>query len=147
MRGTNLSPFVDNRDRQLFADIIEITLDLPMPVSGNRMNRHVRGRAKPYPSREHLAWKDEADVLVMATRQYPKRKIYDHYEMTIYLSVDHVRANSDGDNRFKPIGDWLQSRDIVRNDRDCRKWRGEWVKREQAPSGCRVILRALPDHV
>lgn len=146
MRGTNRPPFtadiqdVSERPFALPADSIEITLDLPMPTSANKLWRHNRNSRKPFCSKEYLAWKEHADMSVMAARQFPKCKIQGLYEMQVLLNNEH---GGDGDNRLKAIGDWLQSRDIVRNDRDCRKGSWEWIEPERAPKGCRVILRSL----
>ncbi len=79
-------------------------------------------------------------MTVMAARQFPKRKISGPYEMELLLSNEH---RGDGDNRLKAVGDWLQSRDIIRNDSDCRRGSWAWVEPDQAPRGCRVILRSL----
>jgi len=119
---------------------VEIVLDLPMPTSANRLWRHNRHSKKPFCSKEYLAWKEEADMTVMAARQFPKRKITGPYEMQLLLSTEH---RGDGDNRLKAIGDYLQSREIVRNDSDCRRGSWAWVEPERAPRGCRVVLKGL----
>jgi Holliday junction resolvase RusA-like endonuclease len=118
----------------------QITLDLPMPPSVNRIWRKRRwGMMR---SEEYLTWMEEADVLVLSARAYPKHKIGGAYEMDLLLNVTH---RGDGDNRIKAVGDWLESRDIVRNDVDCRKGSWEWVEPERAPLGCRVTIRALQE--
>jgi Holliday junction resolvase RusA-like endonuclease len=125
---------------------IEIVLDLPMPTSTNRL--YGRGTGKPwggrrravYRSAAYVAWMEEADMTVMAAKQYPKRKIQGAFEFELLLSTDH---RGDGDNFCKAALDWLQSRDIVRNDSDCCRGSWAWVDPELAPRGCRVVLKGL----
>ena len=117
---------------------VEIVLDLPMPTSTNRL--HARGRSGVYRTREYVDWIEAADMAVMATKQYPKRKIRGPFEVEILLSIAAPRA--DGDNKIKALLDWLQSRDVVRNDVDCRRGSWAWVEPELAPRGCRVVLKA-----
>jgi len=54
----------------------------------------------------------------LGTGQFPK--IYGPFEVQILLADT---GRGDGDNRIKALLDWLQSRDIVRNDCDCRRGR------------------------
>jgi Holliday junction resolvase RusA-like endonuclease len=120
-------------------DAVEVVLDLPTPTSTNRL--YDRGRKGVHRSAEYVRWMEEADMTVMAAKQYPKRKIQGLFEARILLSEIH---RGDGDNRIKAALDWLQSRDIVRNDSDCRRGSWAWVEPERAPRGCRVIIRSLP---
>jgi Holliday junction resolvase RusA-like endonuclease len=121
------------------ADAVEIILDLPIPTSTNRLYARTR-KGGVRRSAAYVAWLEEADLAVMATRQYPKRKINGPYEIELLLSLDH---RGDGSNRIKAAEDWLQSRDLIRNDGDCRRGSWAWVEPEQAPQGCRVIIRSL----
>jgi Holliday junction resolvase RusA-like endonuclease len=122
------------------ADSIEITIDLPMPISTNKIWRTGRGRT--YRSKEYVAWCEQADLEVTASKQYPKRKINGPFEVEILLSTVG-RKGRDGDNFCKAALDFCQSRDMVRNDSDCRRGSWEWVEPERAPQGCRVIIRSL----
>jgi crossover junction endodeoxyribonuclease RusA len=119
-------------DRQ---SAIEITIDLPIPPSVNAIWRSGRGRV--YRSEKYLDWTAAADALVMANRQYPKRKIGGHFSAHICLSEDHGRG--DLDNKIKAVLDWAQSRDLIRNDKDCRRLTAEYA----AVDGCRLILRTI----
>ena len=91
MLGTNRPPFVDTRPFGLPADSVEITLDLPMPPSTNRLWRSATIRAtrktRYYKSPEYLGWCEQADITVMAAKQYPKRKILGAFEFQIMLST------------------------------------------------------------
>lgn len=119
---------------------IEIIIDLPPPPSVNRIWRHQRGHV--YKSKEYVSWQRECDAVVVLNRQYPRdNKIIGPFEFCLYLS--RAGCNGDGDNRIKAILDWLQSREIIANDKDCQKGRWEWVPAAEAPLGCRVHLRSL----
>jgi crossover junction endodeoxyribonuclease RusA len=141
-RVIGLSPMI-NDGRPFMAEAIEIILDLPFPPSANRIWRS--GGGKVYRSNEYVSWMEEADMAVMAVKAYPKRKIAGPFEVEILLSDVGLRRSSDGDNRIKALLDWCQSRDIVRNDSDCRRGFWEWVEPARAPKGCRVTLRSLHD--
>jgi crossover junction endodeoxyribonuclease RusA len=127
-----------DRPFALPADSIEIVLDLPMPPSTNQLWRN--GRGHTYKSKKYQQWLAETDVSIMAAKQYPRRKIQGPFEFELLLSTEH---RGDGDNRIKAALDWLQSRDVVRNDSDCRRGSWYWVEPERAPKGCRVVLRTL----
>jgi Holliday junction resolvase RusA-like endonuclease len=123
------------------SDPIEIAIDLPIPTSTNRLYERTR-KGGVRRSAAYVAWLEEADATVMATRQYPRRKIQGAFEFELLLSADH---RGDGDNFCKAALDWLQSRDVIRNDSDCRRGSWAWVSPEQAPCGARVILRSIHD--
>src|SRR5579872_1988539 len=129
-----------NAVEQLYSsDIIEIVLDLPMPPSINRLWRMGRGRM--FRSDAYVRWAEQADMTVMAARQYPKRKIGKHFTIDVKLSAN---SKADGDNvAAKAILDWLQSRDVISNDKFCCRGSWEWVSPDEAPAGCRVTLRSL----
>lgn len=125
---------------QLPAESREIILDFPIPVSTNRIWRSGRGRV--FKSKEYVFWQRACDAAILVHRQYPRNnKIVGPFEIAIYLSREH--GVGDGDNRVKSCLDYLQSREIVANDRDCQKGRWEWVPEAEAPLGCRVHLRSL----
>jgi Holliday junction resolvase RusA-like endonuclease len=117
---------------------IEIVIDLPAPTSTNRL--YGRSRKGVHRSAEYVRWMEEADRTVTASKQYPRRKIQGAFEIELLLSADH---RGDGDNRIKAALDWLQSRDIIRNDSDCKRGSWAWVEPSRAPCGARVILRSL----
>jgi Holliday junction resolvase RusA-like endonuclease len=80
--------------------------------------------------------------MVMAAKQYPKRKINGPFEVEILLSTVG-RKGRDGDNYCKVCLDFCQSRDLIRDDSDCRRGSWAWVEPSRAPCGARVILRSL----
>jgi Holliday junction resolvase RusA-like endonuclease len=119
----------------LATSVTEIVLDLPTPPSVNRLWRSGRGRV--YRSARYIAWIRAADAELMARRQMPKKRIEGPFEAHVTLSRKHARG--DLDNRAsKGLLDFLQSREIIRNDSDCQRVTAEWG---EAEAGCRVVLR------
>jgi Holliday junction resolvase RusA-like endonuclease len=122
------------------AEALEIVIDLPFPTSTNRLWGNGRGRT--FKSKEYQAWIHAADTAVLLDRSYPRqRKMYCPFTIHIALSNAH-RGQSDGDNRIKAALDWLQSRDIIRNDKDCERGSWAWVHPDDARRGCRLTLRS-----
>jgi Holliday junction resolvase RusA-like endonuclease len=123
------------------ADSIEITIDLPTPISTNKIWHTGRGRT--YRSKEYVAWCEQADLMVMAAKG-PGRlpKIDGPFEVEIPLSTTG-RKGRDGDNFCKATLDFLQSRDLIRDDSDCKRGSWAWVEPSRAPCGARVILRSV----
>ena len=131
--GTIQPPFM------LPADAVEITIDLPFPPSVNHIWR--RTARQVYRSAKYLKWMEAADMMVMANRQYPRHKIIGRFEATILLN--EKSGHGDLDNRIKVCLDWLQSRDIIAEDKHCRRLIAEWAQHERAPRGCQITLRSL----
>lgn len=130
--------FVDPRPFGLPPDSREIILDLPLAPSVNRLHR--RKGARVYRADYYDRWIKAADAWCLLHRQYPRERITGPFEIELLLSSKH---KGDGDNRIKAVLDWLQSREIIQNDVDCRKGSWEWVPPDQAPAGCRIHLRTL----
>lgn len=116
---------------------IAIVLDLPMPPSANRLWRYARG-GRVHRSREYVTWCEQADRTVMATKK-PGRlpKIMGPFKVVLYLNREH---GGDGDNRIKAALDYLQSRDIIRNDRDCIAGEWMWADSGWCPRGFRIMV-------
>jgi Holliday junction resolvase RusA-like endonuclease len=114
---------------------VEISVNLPMPPSVNRLWRS--GRGLVFRSKAYLDWIRAADAELMASRQMPKRRIEGPFEAHITLSR---RVRGDVDNRVKGLLDFLQSREIIRNDSDCQRLT---VERGEAEAGCRLTLTAV----
>lgn len=124
--------FLDDRVQQ-------ITLDLPIPPSVNRIWR-MSARKNVYRSEKYVKWLKDADALVMAKRQLPKQSMAGHFEVEILIDQS---TRGDGDNRIKAVLDYLQSREIITDDKDCRRGCWAFVPTDQAPHGCRVHLKSL----
>jgi Holliday junction resolvase RusA-like endonuclease len=113
---------------------IEIVIDLPMPPSVNAIWRSNRGRV--HRSARYVACVRAADAAVMVSRQMPRKPIEGPFEAHITLSQ---KVRGDIDNRIKGLLDFLQSREIIRNDSDCQRLT---VERGEAAFACRLVLRA-----
>jgi crossover junction endodeoxyribonuclease RusA len=120
-----------------------IELDLPFPPSTNSIWRTGRGRT--YLSSTYKRWKQDADATIMArTAGKPWHKpIEGPFSIAVLLNEKMGWKRKDGDNLVKAILDWLQSREVVANDKWCRKGTWEWVRPDRAPDGCRVVLMPL----
>lgn len=116
----------------------DIVLDLPMPISVNRIWRaHKSGKGHVSISPEYRRWKNEADALAMSTAQFRGLKpITGKFEAKIVVK----RSAGDIDNRGKGVLDWLQSRGVILDDKHCERITLEWG---DAPTGCRVSLWAM----
>jgi Holliday junction resolvase RusA-like endonuclease len=108
-----------------------IVLDLPLPPSVNRIWRSGRGRV--YKSAAYRGWLAAADAQVLASG-YPKQRIAGAFTAHIIVG----RCRGDIDNRAKALLDWLQSREVIRNDKDCTRLTIERGDVE----GCRVVVAA-----
>jgi crossover junction endodeoxyribonuclease RusA len=112
---------------------IEIVLDLPAPPSVNRLWRS--GRKRVFRSKAYVDWLRAADAAVMASRRFPKKKIEGPFAAHVTLSR---KVRGDLDNRVKGLLDFLQSREIIKNDSNCKRLT---VERGEAEAGCRLTLR------
>lgn len=114
----------------------EITIDLPPPISVNRIWRsHKAGKTRVSLSPEYAAWKRNADKLALAAGAFRGIKpIRGKFEALIIVR----RRVGDLDNFSKGILDWLQSRAVVENDKFCERLTVEWG---EAPAGARVVVR------
>jgi Holliday junction resolvase RusA-like endonuclease len=112
---------------------IEIVINLPTPPSVNAIWRS--GRRRVFRSKTYLGWIRAADAEILARRQMPKKRIEGPFTAHITLSQ---KVRGDIDNRIKGLLDFLQSREIIRNDSDCKRLT---VERGEAEAGCRLTLR------
>lgn len=118
-----------------FACPPEIVLDLPRPISVNRIWRATRaGPNKVSKSPEYRQWIAHADRLCMALAQFRGLKtIVGPFEAKIVVE----RCRGDLDNRAKGVLDFLQSRGVITDDKFCERLVLEWG---EAPHGCRVTV-------
>lgn len=116
-----------------------ITIDLPCPPSVNRIWRANRAGPKRVSiSKEYETWKRRADALTLSTGQFRGLKmVKGPFEAEIILK----RVRGDLDNRTKGVLDWLQSRGVIVDDKFCERLTVSWG---DAPTGCRVTVRAFP---
>jgi Holliday junction resolvase RusA-like endonuclease len=124
------------------------TIDLPFPMSTNRIWRFVGNPAMQDHQRKYVRispeyhkWKKAADALYMTQKHRLSIVKLGKFNVSIVLSSDMRRSNQDGDNFIKCVMDWLQRVEIIHNDCLC-EW-GQWQWGE-APTGCRVRLFGEP---
>ncbi len=119
---------------------VEVTIDLPPPVSTNRIWRS--GRRRVYRSAAYKQWLIAADQQVLVNKVLRGfRTIDGPFEAHIRLNSDLCR--SDADNCSKVVLDYAQSRSLISNDKFARRVLIEWVLASAAPCGCRLTLREL----
>jgi Holliday junction resolvase RusA-like endonuclease len=124
-------------------ELITITIDLPYPVSTNRIWRYGKGRV--YRSELYKEWMADADAhMLMAKLRAPTIK--GMFDAHIYLSQEGGRLDIDN---IKCLLDWAQSRRLISNDKFCQRLTIERtaafpaVSSANAPHGCRLILREM----
>lgn len=110
------------------------TINLPFPVSTNRIWRQGKGRT--YLSPEYEAWIKQADALYLTQTRKLHVVTLGRYHADLVFD-EKQRGAKDADNLIKCVNDWLQRVDIVHNDKMC--YGGKWSWGE-APSGCIVIV-------
>lgn len=92
-------------------------IDLPPPISANRIWRNVviGGKPRTLKSKEYLQWVSDAGAMLNAQKP---GVVEGHYALTITVS-DKCRL--DLDNCIKATNDLLQSQGVVTNDKLCRE--------------------------
>jgi len=119
-----------------FALPADIVLDLPTPISVNRIWR--KTKAGVIKSKDYEKWIKHADAMLLELGQIKGvRSIQGRFSALIIVK----RSNLDLDNNAKSVLDFLQSRHFITNDRLCEELTLRWG---EAPTGCRVTVRALP---
>lgn len=116
-----------------FALPADIVLDLPAPISVNRIWRKTKtGVIK---SDAYQKWIRRADAMLLETGQIKGVKpIYGRFTALIIVK----RSNLDLDNNSKCLLDFVQSRNFIVDDKFCEELTLRWGN---APSGCRLTLR------
>lgn len=130
---------VDTSDPPFLPPLDEVTIDLPPPISVNRLRMIDWGGHK-----RAKRWKAAADKLVMAAKcravnPVPKNgPPFPRFE--VWIILDERRNNLDADNSHKMIIDYLKRINLITDD--AKKYM-RWVHIGWgvAPEGCRLILR------
>lgn len=114
-----------------------MVLDLPFPPSANLLTRHaVRGgRLVSYTNPAYASWRAEAAAM------YAQQKSDIHPApgaFSYHITLDEARwpRSGDGDNRGKAVLDFLQSAEIIANDKYAVGGSWAWGPVE----GCRVQI-------
>ena len=119
-------------------ELITITIDLPYPVSTNRIWRYGKGRV--YRSELYKEWMADADAHALTQLRGARPMIRGMFDAHIYLSQEGGRLDIDN---IKCLLDWAQSRRLISNDKHCHRLTIERIAAENAPAGCRLILREM----
>lgn len=110
----------------------DVVLDLPPPISVNRLRRVDWTGQKAAKN-----WRKQANGYLMMVRQRPTHIL--RFEILIVL--DEATVNCDADNAAKLVIDYLRAIEIIQDDspKHMRRVVIEWG---HAPLGCRVTVRA-----
>jgi Holliday junction resolvase RusA-like endonuclease len=131
-------PHVDVSDPP-FALPPDIVLDLPPPLSVNRLWRSQKSDAARITVRKSGPYKDwikRADDLLLELGQLKGvRPIAGKFTALLIVRKSAV----DLDNNAKCVLDYLESRNFILNDALCQEITLRWG---DAPTGCRVTVRA-----
>ena len=121
--------------------MIEIVLDLMMPISTNAIWRSNRGHV--HKSAEYKTWIFGAQGLFL-TQKHGLKKITGKFHATIILNESMMRSNRDLDN-VKCVMDFAKSMELIVDD-SIKYMRQLLIKLgddASAPFGCRLILRSV----
>jgi len=105
-------------------------LDIPRPPSVNRFIGKLGNKSSCV-----VKWRARADQHLRAAGKYPR--IIGPYEIVVTFPLFRFGV-FDAENCIKALSDWLQSREIIKNDRHAARMELNWGA---APEGCRVCVR------
>lgn len=138
--GAPGKPVKVDTSRPPFALPPDIVLDLPPPISTNRLWRSTKSqnsRMAVYKSGPYKQWIKRADAMLIEMGQLVGVKpIVGKFSALILLKPSAL----DLDNNSKCLLDFLQSRNFIVDDKLCQELTLRWG---DAPTGARVTLRAL----
>ncbi len=125
-----------------------IELELPLPISTNRIwrSRRVGAKVMVYPAPSYQKWKLRADEALQAQLDALGAVLPDPIigPFNVVLTIDwHRRFKSDLDNRTKAVMDWAKRAGLIEDDRFQNRVVIEWG---DAPMGARLRLTpVVPD--
>lgn len=118
----------------------DIVLDLPAPISVNKLRRIDWANQKLV-----QRWRDAANGLLLVAKRRPvdplRFNTVERFELGIVL--DETKVRSDADNCAKILIDYLCTIGLIIDDapKHMRKVTIEWG---EAPEGCRVTIKPAP---
>lgn len=136
-RGIAGAPNTADTSEPPFSPPPDIVLDLPTPISVNRIWR-VAKAGHVIKSHVYKRWIKEADAMLLDLGQLKGVKPITG-QFTALIVVKRVKM--DLDNSAKCLLDYLQNRNFILNDDLCQELTLRWG---DAPTGSRVTVRALP---
>jgi Holliday junction resolvase RusA-like endonuclease len=114
----------------------DITLDLPLPPSVNKIRRIDWAEYRGY-----KRWQKDADKTLMLHKQNKQRGITGAFKIIIDIDYDALRA--DPSNVLKALEDYCVSRHFVPDDRK-RFLKGINIQfADNLPEGCRVTIASV----
>lgn len=118
-----------------------ITIDLPFPVSVNRIWRS--GQGKTYRSEPYLRWITQANGHWLEQKPKLKIKRIDGLYTLHVVYCPPDKRSRDLDNLVKCLNDFAQGAGIVLNDAQCRELHLVWGSAEEAPLGARLTFTSM----
>ena len=106
-----------------------------LPPSANVIWR--QGKRGTYRNPKYVAWLNTEGLLLKS--QLRGQKKFDG-PVSVNLALRRPRANSDLDNRLKPISDLLQSIGAVANDKLVHHWNLYWCKVLPEGHAARIVI-------
>jgi hypothetical protein len=123
---------VDALDLPVVLDVTDwFVLDIPRPPSVNRFLGKL-GNKSPCV----VKWRARADQHLRAAGKYPR--IIGKYVLVVVYPLNEFES-FDAENCQKALSDWLQSRELVSNDKRARRLVIDWG--DAPKKGCRVHVR------
>lgn len=126
---------------------LTVAFDIALPPSQNRLwraGRSKRGKLFVYRDKKYLAWLRTA-LWEMRLQMGPLKvfgPIAGPFSATIII-YKKTKRKFDLDNRVKALLDAAQQAQIVTDDANCRQLKCWIGSAEEAPSGARLIIKAL----
>jgi len=125
----------------------EITIDLPMPPSVNRIWRRGRNKATGqivhHITAVYRKWKQEASAELLRQRVGRRwHTIMSTFKLQLVINRQKLRKNADIDNRTKATLDWAQEVGVIDDDKRCIEI---LIKFGEAPLGVRVTFTPADD--
>ncbi len=126
---------------------MQITLDMPIPPSTNRLWRSGRknGKTFVYQSSTYKLWITQADVLFLQQKKGPIKMLRGPFKMTLHLLRPSNNTRMDIDNRIKAALDYAVRLGLIEDDSYLQYGEFGWGTRDQAPHGCRLTLTSLDE--
>lgn len=123
--------------------MIDIEIDLPIPISVNAIWRSNRGGV--HRSEAYAKWQKEADALLLSQRGWRNKKITGKFTALLLLNERMMNQSSDGDNFMKAPLDYAKRIGLIVDDsiKYARQWTIKLGDDESAPCGARLILRSV----
>jgi len=122
--------------------LVQTTLDLPPPLSVNRLRKLNKSELI-----RHGYWIDRADKMVTAQWAAAKlrgvsRPNFGDARVHVTVSLNEKMKLRDADNALKSVIDYLKRIEIIRDDSKqyVRRITVEWVEHKDAPEGVRLTV-------